>query len=114
MNKITLEKTHVMLEKLAEYIMNEVPTKHEMNIRFEHVNLHIKHIDNRLERLEPDVKETKNDVKMIIEGMDVQAKELHIIRTEQVAIGSTLDRHEKRITALGEKETGYRIRDKDE
>ena len=34
MSDITPEKTHALLEKLAEYVMNEVPIKREMNERF--------------------------------------------------------------------------------
>ena len=47
-------------------------------------------------------------------GMDAQAKQLDIIRTEQVATNAALQRHEKRITVLEEKLTGYRIRDAEE
>jgi len=74
MADITIEKTHDLLEKLAEYVMNEVPTRREMNARFE--------------RLETDVQETKENVRLILNGMGAQAKQLDIIRTEQVAFNS--------------------------
>ena len=107
MNKITTEKTHALLEKLAEHVVNNMPTKQEMNARFEQV-------ETRLDSLELDVKETKTDVKTILEGMDAEAKELEIARTERVAISHTLDRHEERISKLEQNHTGYRINDKDD
>ena len=107
MDKITLEKTHALLEKLAEHVMNNIPTKQEMNARFERV-------DTRFDRVELDLKETKTDVKTIIEGMDTQAKELEIVRHERIAISHTLDRHEQRITKLEQNHTGYRINDKED
>ena len=134
-NKITPEKTHALLEKLAEYVMNEVPTRQEMNQRFEGIdqrfesieqrfegidqsfkgiNFYINRIDDRLEKLEIDVKETKTDVKTILEGMDAEAKELEIARLERTAISRTLDRHEQNITKLEQNRTGYRINDKEE
>ena len=100
MSDITFEKTHALLEKFAEYVMDEVPARREMNTRFE--------------RVESDVQETKENVRLILNGMDAQIKQLDIIRTEQVATNAALQRHEKRITTLEEKGTGYGIKDADE
>ena len=74
MSDITLKENHALLEKLAEYVMNEVPTRREMNARFE--------------RVESDVQETKENVRLILNGMDAQAKQLDTIRTEQAAFHS--------------------------
>jgi len=76
--------------------MNNVPTKKEMNARFEQV-------DRRLDRVESDVKETKRDVKLILDGMDAQVKDTEILKTEQVAIKSGLKRVEKRVDVLEKK-----------
>ena len=46
--------------------------------------------------------------------MDAEAKQLDIIRSEQAAFAHSFNRVEKRITALEEKDTGWRIRDKKE
>ena len=92
MSEITPEKTHQLLEKLAEYVMNEVPrksevaTKQEMNVRFDQV-------ENRLDRVE-------SNVNLILDGMDTQVKEQEILKTEQVAIKSGLRRVEKRVDNL--------------
>ncbi len=56
-------------------------------------------------------KADKNNIRAILNGMDAQAKQLDIIRTEQVATNSALQWHEKRIMVLEEKQTDYRIRD---
>jgi len=98
MTEITPEKTHKLLEKLAEHVMNNVPTKQEMNSRFKKVDKRFDQVENRLDRVE-------NDVKLILDGMDAQAKDSEILKTEQIAIKSGLTRVEKRVDVL-EKNTG--------
>ena len=120
MTKPTIEKTHELLEKLAEYVMNEVPTKREMEQRFQEVNQEMEkrfqQIDRELERKADkedfiivkeelsDVKEelstVKENVRMILNGMDGMAKSLDVIRTEQKAFISGLRRVEKRVEVL--------------
>ena len=114
MAEINLEKVHNLLEKLAEYVMNEVPTNRKVDARFEKMNARFVQMESEFRETKEDVQETKENVRLILNGMDAQAKQLDIIRTEQVATNAALQRHEKRITALEEKETGYRIRDADE
>ena len=109
MAEINLEKVHSLLEKLAEYVMNEVPTNRKVDARFEQVERRFEKIEKELES-----KADKKDIQLILNGMDAQAKQLDIIRTEQVATNAALQRHEKRITALENKETSYRIRDAEE
>ena len=102
MSDSTPEKTHALLEKLAEYIMNEVPTRQEVNARFENIDARFVQLEMRLDKLEQE-KADKQDIQLILDGMDAQAKQLDIIRTEQAATNAALLRHEKRITALEEK-----------
>ena len=110
MREITPEKTHKLLEKLAEHVMNNVPTKKEMNARFEQVDRRFdqvdkrfEHVESRLDHVERDVSETKRDVKLILDGMDAQAKDTEILKTEQIAIKSGLTRVEKRVDSLEKK-----------
>ena len=90
MSEITVEKTHALLEKLAEYVVNEVATKKELAQRAG----------------KKDLEKLEKKVDTLIDGMDSQAKEHEIFRLEQAAISKTLDRHENRITALEEKDQG--------
>ena len=105
MPEITLEKTHALLEKLAEYVMNEVPnksevaTKDEMNARFEQVDRRFALMEQRLEKLELE-KADKKDIETILTILDKQSKQLDIIRTEQVAFNHAFRRLEKRVEAL--------------
>ena len=68
MSKITLEKTYALLEKLAEYVMNEVPTRKEMDAK-------LACLERRLEEKadKQDVKRLEEKVDRIIEGMDAMA-----------------------------------------
>ena len=142
MDKITLDKLHSLLQSLAEFSMTELATKqvveqttNEMNSRFELIEADIRQVkadiqemkaNNRLTRddvqqtrvdllqTKDDVQQIKRGVGKILDGMDAQAKQLDIIRTEQVAYSKAIDRHEERITALEGDKTDYRIRDKGE
>ena len=119
MSEITLEKTHALLEKLAEYVMkevprkSEVPTKEEMNARFAQVDARFEKIEHRIDRLTdyvlteiPGIKDQleqkadKRDIQIILNGLDKNAKQLDIIRTEQVAFNHAFRRLEKRVEVL--------------
>jgi hypothetical protein len=109
MAKIKPEDTHMLLEKLVEYVMSEVPTKKDMNSKFEQVdskfakvNSRFDQIENRLASLE-EKKADKKDVQNIINILDKQAKQLDDLKTEHVATNSALLRHEERITDLEQK-----------
>ena len=111
MAKITLEKLHSLLEGLAEHVMNKMPTKQEMNERFEQVEKDIEeikidtyHMKGDMQHMKGDMLQTKNDIKSILNGMDAEAKQLDIIRSEQAAFAHSFNRFEKRVTALEEKE----------
>ena len=83
MAEITLEKTHALLEKLAEYVMTQVPTRQEMNERFEQ-------IDKRIEQMH---------------------KQINLIRTEQQIFTKTFELHHRRLELLEEESPAYRLRD---
>ena len=103
MEKITLEKTHGLLEKLAEYVMNEVPRKSELNeLRTDFSGLKTEFNGLRIEvkEVKEDVKDLKQKVNIIITVQDKQAKQLDEIKTELVATNSSLLRHDERITFL--------------
>ena len=88
MPKITPEKTHSLLEKLAEYVMNEVSTKKEVDGKIEkidskidklaeYVMTEIPLIKNKL-----DEKADKKELQMLLDGQDKIVKELGGIRIE--------------------------------
>ena len=122
MSEPNLKKTHELLEKLAEYVMNKVPRRDEVSTKSEMEKLAIyvmnevskkSEVDKLaayvmsevptkrdLERVERDVRETKDDVKLILDGMDSQVKEMEILKTEQVAIKFGLGRVERRVDEI--------------
>jgi len=114
MSDITLEKMHKLLEKLAEHVVNKVPTREEV-ITKEEFSKAINYLHGALDKKadKKDVEKIEQGISTLLEGMDAQVKQLDIIRTEQVATNTALQRHEKRIATLEEKQTGYRIRDDD-
>ena len=88
MTEITLEKIHALLEKLADYTMSELPTRKEMDEK----------LDQKADK--KDVDEIRQDLQIIINGMDKQVQQLDIIRTEQVAFDQAFNRLEKRVEKL--------------
>ncbi|RQW02983.1 hypothetical protein EH223_11285 [candidate division KSB1 bacterium] len=91
MEEITLEKTHALLEKLAEYVMNEMVTRKEMNERFEQVDKRFEQVDHQL--------------------ADIRG-ELGLVRAEQRVFTQSFDLHHKRLERLEESSFGYnRVRD---
>jgi len=108
---ITPEKTHALLEKLAEYVMDKIPTI-EKKFDQKANKSDFAGLAQRADEIQQHIKENKQKLNIIIDGLDAQAKQLDIIRTEQAATNAALLRHEKRISALEEKDTGYRVKDK--
>jgi len=90
------------VEKLAEYVMKEVPSKEELEIRLGKIRLEI---EKRIQKIEDklDQKADKKDIQMILNGMDGMAKSLDDIRIEQKAFISGLRRVEKRVEILEKK-----------
>jgi hypothetical protein len=106
MSEITPEKTHALLEKLANYVMAEVSTKTEVEQKIlkvdEKIDKLVEYIITELPtRREIDVKleekADKDDVRQLFNGQDKIVQELEIIRTEQIAFHSGLRRVEDRV-----------------
>ena len=74
-------KTDEKIDKLAEYMMKELPTRQEL--------------DSKLEE-----KADKKDVQRLLDGQDNMARELEAIRTEQKAFNHAFVRFEKRVEKL--------------
>jgi len=125
MTEYTLKKTHKLLEKLseyvineipkrnetatkseveklAEYVMNEVPNKEELEIYLAEVRLEI---EKRIQKVKDkiDQKADKKDIQVILNGMDAMAKNLDNMNIEQKAFISGLMRIEKRVESLEKK-----------
>ena len=99
MPDITLEKTHTLLEQLAEYVMTHVSTNHEVNELRREMN----------EKLE--LKADKTDIQNILNGQDAQAQQLDNLSIDMKAVSRTLDIHEERLAMLEERVFGARVRD---
>jgi hypothetical protein len=101
MSEITHEKTHSLLEKLAVYVMNEVPRKEEVPTKHD-LNVAIQAIQTALDQKadKKDVEKLEGKVDTLIDGMDKQAQQLDIIRTEQLAFNHGFNRLEKRVEKL--------------
>jgi hypothetical protein len=102
MSEPTPKKTHELLEKLADYVMNEVPNKKELEIRLGEVRLAI---EKRIQKVEEqlDQKADKKDIQIILNGMDGMVERLDVIQTEQSAFISGLRRLENRVEVLERK-----------
>ena len=112
MSEPTLKKTHELLEKLTEYMMNEVPTKREVEKRFQEIERELERkadkkdlvivqkdlvvVKKELSVVRDDLLNVKENVCMILNGMDGMVKSLDDIRTEQSAFIADLRRIENR------------------
>jgi Skp family chaperone for outer membrane proteins len=67
MSAVTLEKTYALLEKLAEYIMNEVPTRKEVDAKLSHLEARM---EARMDKMEARLDKLEQKVDKLIEGMD--------------------------------------------
>ena len=106
MSDITLEKTHALLEQLAEYVTTQVATRQELHELRQEMHEFRQDMNERLA-----LKADKTDVQHILEGMDAQAQQLDILRIEMKAVSGTLDVHEERLGSLEEHNFGHRVRD---
>ncbi len=88
------EKTHALLEKLVEYVMNEVPKNQEIKRRFQQIEHELERkadrkdliiVQEELSVVKEDLSILKENVGLILNGMDGMAKSLDDIRTEQKA-----------------------------
>ncbi len=113
MADITLETTHALLEKLADYVMTEVPTRNELQHGLNELRQEMDGFrQEMIEQLA--LKADKSDVQRILEGMDAQAQQLDILRTDMKAVSGTLDLHKERLGSLEEHNFGRRIRENKE
>ncbi len=120
MSDITLEKLHDSVEKIAQYLVNEVPRKSEVASKddLNAVRQELNEVKQELKRdlgvmrqelktdiheLREDVQDIKGNINIILDGMDAEVKQLDIIRTEQVAFQSGLSRAEKRVEKIENK-----------
>ncbi|MDZ7721943.1 MAG: hypothetical protein U5R06_03710 [candidate division KSB1 bacterium] len=113
MSEITLEKTHGLLEKLADYVMTEIPAiKQKLDQKADKTELI--NLDNKVNTLGNRVNSLDNKVNMLLEGMDAQSKQLEMLSTDMKSRVRTLDIHEQRLAMLEERVFGERIRDDQE
>jgi len=61
MPEITLEKTQALLEKLAEYVMTELPTRKELDDRFKQVDDRFQQVDDKFQRVYDAIWELKEE-----------------------------------------------------
>ena len=155
MSEMTPEKTHQLLEKLAEYVMNEVPRKSEVaskeelgvvrqelgsvkqglgsmkqelgsvkqdlgsvkqdlgsvkqdlgsvkqdlgSVRQELGSVR-QELKTDINELREDVQNIKGSLNIVLNGMDKQAQQLEIIRTEQASFNHAINRIEERVEKL--------------
>ncbi len=101
MANITLEKLHDLLEKLAEYVMTELPTRKEMDAK----------LAQKADKKDLEILGKKVD--NIIDILDAQSKRLDTIQQELESISRTLDIHENRLGDLEQRTLGYRVREEE-
>ena len=97
MPEITLEKTHALLERLAEYVMTQVATRGELNELRQDMNERFEQVDKRFEQID------KRFVNI--------EEQLGVIRSEQQVFTQTFELHHRRLTRLENESSGYRVRD---
>ena len=107
MSEITLEQTHSLLEKLAEYVMNRVATREElsqlrqeMNERFEQVDKRFEQVDKRFEQVDKRFEQVDKRFEQIDRQFIQIHKELDVMRAEQRVFSRTFDLHHKRLELL--------------
>jgi hypothetical protein len=105
MSEPTLKKMHDLLENLATYVMNEAPTKQQVEKRFLQIEREIERKADKddLIAIQEDLSMLKKNTGKILNGMDGMVKNLEIIRTEQSAFISSLRRIENRVEVLEKK-----------
>jgi peptidoglycan hydrolase CwlO-like protein len=127
MSTITLEKSHALLTKLAEYVMNELPKMDaklsKLDARMDQLDARMDQLDTRMDRFDTridhfearleqkadkqDLKRIEDKIDMLLEGMDAQAGQLDFLRTEMAAVSKTLDVHNERLGKLEQHNFGY-------
>ena len=120
MPDITLENTHTLLEKLANYVMSELLTRKEMAEKLAQkadkadlflLDSKVSQLDEKVNRLDDKVNRIDEKINLLLNGMDAQAQQLDILRTDMKAVSGTLDFYEERLGSLEEHNFGHRVRD---
>lgn len=135
MAEITLERLYLLVENMADYLMTKVATKEEVNRltervdrltervdqlteRFDELTIRVDSLTVRVGRLEEQFEQFRTEVRQkfdqVLEGMDAQAGQLDILRTELASQSHTLDVYNVRIGNLEEAVFGKRVRDENE
>ena len=118
MSEITPEKTHALLEKLAEYVMTELPTRKEVDKKLASMETRFitqmrAELENKADKA--DLDHLDNKVNLLLEGMDAQAKQLEELNLDmKTVVSRTLDNHEERLADLEVHNFGVRVRDDEE
>jgi hypothetical protein len=126
MSEITLEKNHELLEKLAEYMMNELPTRREVDAKLAQLREELRRTATKdeltelrieltrkasIEQLDQLRVEMNQKLDQLLRGQDAQAGQLADLRLEMAAVSKTLDVYNDRLGALEEHNFGTRVRD---
>ena len=128
MAEITLESLYLLVENMADYLMTKVATKEEVNRltervdqlteRFDELTIRVDSLTVRVGRLEEQFEQFRTEVRQkfdqVLEGMDAQAGQLDMLRTELASQSHTLDVYNIRIGNLEEAVFGKRVRDEEE
>jgi len=135
MAEITLERLYLLVENMADYLMTKVATKEEVNRltervdrltervdqlteRFDELTIRVDSLTVRVGRLEEQFEQFRTEVRQkfdqVLEGMDAQAGQLDMLRTELASQSHTLDVYNVRIGDLEEGFLGKRVRDENE
>ena len=69
----------------------------------EEIKIDTYHMKGDMQHMKGDMLQTKNDIKSILNGMDAEAKQLDIIRSEQAAFAHSFNRFEKESNSIGGK-----------
>ncbi len=107
------DKTHALLEKLAEYVMTRIPAIEE-KLDQKADKADVDRLAIKVDQLEDKFGILDNKVNMILEGMDAQAKRLETLTIDNISTSRTLNIHEDRLGNLEEHVFGARVREDDE
>ena len=111
MEEITLEKTHALLERLAEYVMTQVATRGELNELRQDMNERFEQVDKRFEQIDKRFEQVDKRFEQIDKQFVNIEEQLGVIRSEQQVFTQTFELHHRRFTRLENESSGFRVRD---
>ncbi len=107
------DKTHALLEKLAEYVMTQVATRQELNeLRHDMNAMRIEineKLDTKADKI--DIQRIDKNMNLILDGMDAQTKYIETLTIDNISTSRTLNIHEDRLGDLEEHVFGARVRE---